>query len=179
MCDKEETQNHFLQCTGCDKRRTIRNQFLSDIRSYLQQSYLNHSATHVIITCIGRWLEDTDIPTLVDFQITDDNLLSHAYNEQCEIGWDQWFRGPISSKWGEIYSNDITTHVHQTRNTQRLPPADKWAEKWIVKIYDFVRSEWTLRNEEEQSSSRSNCGAERKTNSEDFVEQNKSKILPK
>jgi hypothetical protein len=147
-CGDLETQIHIYRCESCEVRSSLRKKYLQDLRFYLENSRLNYTTTRVIVMSLSANLEGYDPLDLEEMAPDASELLRLAFEEQDEIGWSQWFKGRLSSKWGEIYAQDLsnTNHsiLHQT--------SEKWGKKLIYDAFQFVLSAWTIRNDIEHGS---------------------------
>jgi hypothetical protein len=56
------------------------------------------------------------------------------------IGWENWFKGRITSTWGILYTHDLETTNHGLRNQTPV----KWAKKVIELTWGFVLCNWTI-----------------------------------
>jgi hypothetical protein len=146
LCQQLETQDHILQCRYCEKRCTNRAQFIIDLKSFLQQSYLEADSIRVITNCTQAYLQGDDTPTALQLGIVNNTTLLRAFEEQSAIGWNNWFRGRITKKWGEVYTNSVRSTIGNAYNGPRILPPEAWAIKLICKLWDHVRQAWQLRN---------------------------------
>jgi hypothetical protein len=69
----------------------------------------NSTTIRVISSHVTAWLNHQTSPDMSVIAPDSSEFLLQAVLEQKNIGWDQWFRGRISKKWGELYNNDIKT----------------------------------------------------------------------
>jgi hypothetical protein len=67
----------------------------------------NTTTIRTITTMLNTWLNETEPPELYEIAPEASEHLKQALIDQQNIGWDQWFRGRISIKWGELYNHDI------------------------------------------------------------------------
>jgi hypothetical protein len=70
-------------------------------------------------------------------------LLRAAINEQNRLGWDQWFKGRISRKWGEIYLQNMI----ETNQTVTPIIVERWGKKLVQLTFRFVLDSWQTRND--------------------------------
>jgi hypothetical protein len=45
--------------------------------------------------------------------------------EQTDIGWHQWFKGRLSTTWGDMYNYD----TQQPSHIVRFPSSKRWGKK--------------------------------------------------
>jgi hypothetical protein len=102
LCKEAETQAHILQCKFCEQRTTARRQFIIDIKSFMNQTYLSIDTIQVISSCLFAWLNQEEIPT-VEYN----EMLLRAYKEQTELGWENWFKGRLTRTLREVYIKHI------------------------------------------------------------------------
>jgi hypothetical protein len=62
---------------------------------------------------------------------------------QTNIGWEQWFRGSISIRWGELYNHDIQNPPFPLFQ----PSAARWVKKMLVRMWKFELQAWQIGNE--------------------------------
>jgi hypothetical protein len=149
VCHELETQQHILQCTGCMLRNTARKQYLVDLRSYFEQTYVSPTTTHVILSSVSAYINGHAPPTLQFFGLENTTSLALAFVEQSNIGWDQWFKGKLSKKWKDVYEHDLHHGILQTNNHPRVIAAEVWATNIIYRTWEYVRNSWQIRNDSE------------------------------
>ena len=101
----------------------------------------------ILIRSIRSFLTGTN-PTL-NWTTTDpiQETIKRAFEDQCEIGWTNFFVGRISSQWKlaqerwytDISSNGIKLPRHQTSQT--------WATNLCRRVIFFALNRWQIRNE--------------------------------
>ena len=67
-------------------------------------------------------------------------FVTRAYQEQDDIGWENLFRGYITSQWGQ------TTFEHMTYQ-QRYTRAHEFNKKAITAILEYTEAIWAKRND--------------------------------
>jgi predicted RNA-binding Zn-ribbon protein involved in translation (DUF1610 family) len=102
-----ENHHHVLKCPKCNKRNIRRKQYLMDIKDKLKILGTNDDTSRTIVSNIQAWLYNQQKPILLEIVPDASDLLRKAVAKQDQIGRDQWFRGRISSSWGELYSQEI------------------------------------------------------------------------
>jgi predicted RNA-binding Zn-ribbon protein involved in translation (DUF1610 family) len=140
LCGELEHQKHIYRCESCTVRANIRVKYLKDLRYYLENSRLKPTTARVIVQCVQAHLEGYDSPDIEDMAPDASSLLIQAIEEQEEIGWDQWFKGRLSKKWGEIYDIDLCTINHNLRHQT----SQRWATNLIKDIFKFVLEFWSV-----------------------------------
>jgi hypothetical protein len=140
-----ESQNHIIQCLNCPKRKILKKNYILMLESYFQHTGINETTKRVILKYIGAWISQQETPELKDIAPEASHSLKQAVEDQNKIGWDQWLKGRISIKWGEMVNYDLIN--------KKVPKAGMSAEKWgkevIVKSWQFVLECWFTRNESE------------------------------
>jgi hypothetical protein len=94
---------------------------------------------------IEAFFEGYDSPNLQDIVHDPSDLLIRAFQEQEEIGWDQWMKGRLSKTWGIIYGVDLS---HINHNIPHQTP-DRWGKKLVATTFNFVLECWICRIEAE------------------------------
>ena len=69
------------------------------------------------------------------------NNLKRAFESQCRIGWDQFFRGRITLCWQAVIAN----YYHERHPGPAFTP-DQWMQTTINAIWDFSLTLWRQRN---------------------------------
>ena len=67
--------------------------------------------------------------------------LQQAFESQCNIGWDQFFRGHISLGW----QTAITLYYHDRHPRTAFTP-EQWMRTTINALWDFSLTLWRHRN---------------------------------
>jgi hypothetical protein len=140
-----ETQNHVLQCTGCDKRHKLKKNYLLSVYNIMEKLNTNDELARVIVMCISAWLCGQEIPRFKDISTGELSGLEEAYNDQAKIGWEHMLRGRWSIKWGNIYNISKKTRESSQPNLS----AEKWGKDIIVLTWRFALDLWRSRNEDE------------------------------
>jgi hypothetical protein len=99
--------------------------------------------------------------------IQENTLLYSAYTDQSKIGWDQWLKGKVACAWQPVYIHDIRRNVNQSGTPHRVPTAPVWATKLIIMTWEYVRTCWKFRNDEEHG------------NNQDPIATQKDKLIQK
>jgi hypothetical protein len=137
------TQEHIIQCNGCEERIKIKKHYLRNLYRIMENNETGKDLARVIGTCVSNWINGEDIVNLKDLADNPKKILIDAYKEQKQIGWDQFMKGRLTIKWGEAFnkyrSDMITTKKHLT--------AEKWGKDIIVESWKFVMDIWKNRNE--------------------------------
>jgi hypothetical protein len=71
----------------------------------------------------------------------DDIGLVQAFHEQSAIGWDQFLRGRISRKWGEVY-------LMVGKPKTEVASSTRWTKQLVLALWDYAVSLWKFRNGE-------------------------------
>jgi hypothetical protein len=137
-----EDHCHLLQCNACPKRKNLRKKYISDLKDKLYVLGTNHDTTRLIVANITAWLLNQDEPSVIVVVPNASKHLKQANTEQKAIGWNQWFRGRLSTKWGDLYNHDITT----TETLMKFPSSKKWGKDIVKLTLTFVMDSWYARN---------------------------------
>jgi hypothetical protein len=138
-----ECENHILQCEKCEIRKKGRNTYLKTLQDTMIKMGTNSTTIRVIISYLRAWLNNAKMPNLEEIAPDASVHLKATVRSQSEIGWEHWFRGRISIKWGELYNNDIE---HPPFPLFR-PSAIRWGKQVIIDTWNFVLNSWQTRNE--------------------------------
>jgi hypothetical protein len=143
VCTNEiESNDHILRCTKCQERTKSRKKYIEQLQRIMTKMGTNTTTTRVIIAHLRVWLGDTTGPKLVEVAQEASTELKQAIEDQEKIGWDQWFKGRISLKWGELYNEDIKKpNILITR-----PSSLRWGRSVILETIKFMLEVWQIRN---------------------------------
>lgn len=118
---------HLLQCP-CFLRKNIREDFIGDLLIKLQ--YENNVQLDTIIgNAVAAWLNNKSIPD-IDSKLPE--LIIKAYVSQCNIGWDKFLQGKISSIWKEVINLDNKK-------------SENWGQTIISHSFQFFLNCWEQR----------------------------------
>jgi len=67
--------------------------------------------------------------------------IKEAFEKQCEIGWDEFLRGRISSRWGNIMQT-----YYRTMNLGSFRNGMAWEVKVIHTMWQIFLQTWQARN---------------------------------
>jgi hypothetical protein len=140
-----ECNKHIIQCTSCNKREKLRKQYIHNLQTEMIKMGTNSTTIRVISAHLRAWFQETSPPDMNEIAPEASYQLQQAVKEQTSIGWDQWFRGRITRKWGELYNYDIKT----PNIIIRRPSALKWGQTINCLNFKFVLEAWHARNENE------------------------------
>jgi hypothetical protein len=98
--------------------------------------------TKVIVLSKKAWLHDEKKPDIKEIVPDASIHLLQAIGEQEKLGWSQWFRGKITTSWGDLYNHDIS----KPNNLVKFPSANRWGKEIISLTLSFVLECWKERN---------------------------------
>jgi len=145
-----ETENHILRCQH-DQLHATRYTALAKLESTMAVISTPRDVSTAIIYGLRSWMEneryngiEPDIewpPPTFDYHPTHHAPIQQAFEQQCEIGWDEFLRGRISSKWGatvnEYYRNMNLNQYHSDKT---------WETKVIHSTWQIFLQTWQARN---------------------------------
>jgi hypothetical protein len=140
-----ECNNHILQCPKCKTKIKLRKSYIQNLTNLMIKMGTNSTTIRVLISHTRAWLEDLEMPNMSEIAPEASLELIKAVEEQTKIGWDQWFRGRISIRWGELYNNDI----QKPNILIKRPSALRWGREIIKQTFQLVLESWYKRNETE------------------------------
>ena len=142
-----ETVDHLYLCESTERRRAILDRF----QSFHFKLRELKTATHIIRalqTGSIAWIEGRQSPNVETLMLPDNKLgllISRAYQEQNELGWNVLFRGFWTKSWRmaqeEEFSNMRSRDVQDT--------GKRWAARTQLWYYDLFELIWGLRNADE------------------------------
>ena len=100
---------------------------------------------------VTSWLMNKETPPINHVSYLASEILADTYEEQTSIGWDQFIRGRISSKWGIMmrYAYDMiqsqNVHVNTTSKKRKFYSPDLWAKGLISLNWEYVNLLWVDR----------------------------------
>jgi hypothetical protein len=123
----------------------LRQTYISNLQKTMIIIGTNSTMIRIIITMINAWLHDVEPSLLSEIAPEASEYLKEAVEEQNSIGWEQWFCGRLSIKWGELYNEDIKIpNIFCTR-----PSSNRWGIKIIQETWKFIIDCWKIRNNKE------------------------------
>jgi hypothetical protein len=140
-----ETQEHVIQCNGCEERIKNKKNYLRNLYRIMENNETDKNLARVIGTCVTNWINGEDITNLKVMTDNPPKILIDAYKEQKHIGWDQFMKGRLTIKWGEAYNK----YRSEEKINKKYLTAEKWGKDIIVVSWKFVMDIWKNRNENE------------------------------
>jgi hypothetical protein len=108
----------------------------------------NTTTMKVLVAYIKAWLMNDEPPCLSEIAPDASKYLIEAVNDQNKLGCDQWLRGRISIKWGELYNEDIL----RATKPIKYASASRWGTSVIAETWKLVLECWAERNKSEHDS---------------------------
>jgi hypothetical protein len=137
-----EKQHHIIQCPHCTKREYLRKEHGHNINKYFVNTETNPAPSRVLKHYIMSWINDKTPELLNNLMDDASPKLSQAVTDQMEIGWENFMKGRLSSKWSEMYNHNL---LHKTKENKRMT-AQKWGKDLIILLWNFVYECWTARS---------------------------------
>ena len=137
-----ETVEHLLECT---QPEAIENKMKGILK--LQKWLKDVETAPGIIECIIHALtagSGCSFHEMTRAQSNDqelNNLISNAARMQDRIGWQNFTRGRISTKW-----RIAQDHFLRKVNEGKKRSSKTWCTNFLVKMYHFVYEQWEFRN---------------------------------
>jgi hypothetical protein len=152
-CQKTpETQLHMFICDPNPNRTAALIELTTGGSTYKE----HHHFTQVMTDCIEQWLHnptgtpsanDVACPTLAPYDTLLPNhmmdTLREAITEQTEIGWENLFRGFISSKWRDMASQ----HMLNPEATPNKADGNLRSGTIIQRLQGYIQLIWKGRND--------------------------------
>jgi len=144
-----EKENHILRCIH-PKLTELHNKGLLALDQTLERLDTPVDLSTAIIHSLTSWFDNDSSygpePAVEWPPPTFQYLEAHAhiqaaFEEQCVIGWDEFLRGRISTKWGSIIQ-DFYTKTNAKENRNRMA----WEVTVIKSTWNIFLSCWQLRN---------------------------------
>jgi hypothetical protein len=111
----------------------------------MEANETEENLSRVIGNCIRCWINGEDIPQMKELADNPSKELIEAYKEQNHIGWDQFVKGQLTIKWGEVYNLERS----KKHSEKRFLNAEKWGKDIIVVSWKFFIDIWRKRNDNE------------------------------
>ena len=144
-CGNEETALHHLSCPKIPGY---------DLRSINRWMSHNNTAPPVqlaIITSLKAWINSDPTPLFSGNEHDPlERITSLAHSEQSIIGWNQAFKGRISTKWMTAQSMWYDNMRHNQNSKKKFPKSytgPLWAKKLIAQLIYYNLNRWQIRNE--------------------------------
>lgn len=94
---------------------------------------------------VGWWLltDESTAPRAMTYGsvLPQDILITSAYCELTQLGWDQLMHGCMSSCWGRAY-------VYITKSSSLIQDAQKWEKQVIQLLWNLSLNIWNYRNKD-------------------------------
>ena len=136
MCSQDNEDNaHLLRCKN-RMVQTRRTDLMANINKFLKDSQCAPALKIVIPDAILRWLRG-EKPKCVSTTKQGHDL----WEAQQSLGWDQFFKGRVHYKFGDLQEAYQVIHHHKQND------GAQWASKLIAIIWRWVHTTWLARNE--------------------------------
>lgn len=99
---------------------------------------------------IKAWMEQTELPKIVDGVPNASNTMKKAFKEQTAIGWNQIFRGRISEQWGHM----INYAIENNKQKQKYSTSETWGRDLITIAFRAALAMWIEQNKIEHGDSK-------------------------
>jgi hypothetical protein len=111
----------------------------------MEANETEENLSRVIGNCIRCLINGEEIPQMKELADNPSKELIEAYKEQNNIGWDQFVKGQLTIKWGEVYNVERS----KKHSEKRFLNAEKWGKDIIVVSWKFFIDIWGERNDYE------------------------------
>ena len=146
-CGEIDDQLHYMKCQSSyfvEARKYAWKKFRNALKNYK----LNSSMIAVMWVGVQRWVynelddeENNDLPLGDDITQEQCALLTQAFEEQKEIGWEHFIVGRIAKGWGIYYMNKIQDDEEQEGKVMRF------TRNLVKATWTFTLSVWGSHNE--------------------------------
>lgn len=146
ICMSEnETQQHFLPCTGCVLINKMRKEYLYKLRVLMENTRMTPVIQQSIYWNVNNWLYQIPIVDVQSISPDASNVLIRANTQLLSIGWENCLKGRMSREWGTLKFLEIKTKGTPTR----YATLEKWAVEMILLTWNFLFETWLQRNKYE------------------------------
>jgi hypothetical protein len=134
-----ETVDHLYLCESTERRRAI----LDCFHSFHAKIREIKTSTHIIRalqTGSLAWLEGRPCPTIDTLLLPDTELgrlITQAYSEQSDLGWNVLFRG----FWTETWRKAQELELRHMRGREMMDTGERWAAKaqmWFYDLFELI-----------------------------------------
>jgi Zn finger protein HypA/HybF involved in hydrogenase expression len=143
--DVIEDKDHIMQCPKCPVRTKLRSNYMSKLKNTMLLLGTNSTTMRAILAKVRAWLYQEQQPNLKELIPEASQYLLDAISEQDEIGWEHWFRGRITIKWGELYNDDIK----KPNILLKHPSSTKCGTTVILEGWNLLDECWRQQNKAE------------------------------
>ena len=133
---RTEPENHVFRCSAPD-RQTHRREVFATFEIALRKIRTSPPLHNFILHALHRWV----LTGRNDFQTTTKAFRALTIS-QAAIGWDQMFRGRITTRFALIQE---AYHRQQDHDIQKATGAI-WSKRFILLLWDAFESIWAFRN---------------------------------
>ncbi len=138
-----ETITHMLTCPNTDAvtyRNSMWQMLLTKLKALDTHRSILDCFEYGLSNWTGNHTSDMHAPTRGSVKPLD-TLLTQAFNDQCDIGWEQFLRGRISIYWRRAYGQSFQNSRHPGRHTDKA-----WSSALIKLLLMYSRLVWKYRN---------------------------------
>jgi hypothetical protein len=139
-----EDTNHVIRCP-CDARSQARTAAFTALKQQLAKQHTPTIMATLLTDSMEHWIHRRRI-AIPEWPLPHEPImqdLTRAFNEQRNIGWDQFLRGRLAKSWADA----IHTYYQLKRPGTAFTP-DQWMRKTITALWTFSLTLWRHRNAE-------------------------------
>lgn len=136
-----EDTNHVLNCPS-DDREQARTQAFTILRQHFQKQHTPNVLTDLICDSMNNWIQRRRIVPPQENNPDEPIMqaITIAFHSQKRIGWDQFFRGRLSTDWNKA----IDIYYRDRRPGNAYTP-EQWMRTTINAIWTFSMTLWRQR----------------------------------
>jgi hypothetical protein len=136
-----ENEDHIIRC-WIPSRHKIQNEWRHEFTTFLSESHTSIAIKDSLCYGFHNWLESgRNTPGIPPLPTRKADVMQ-AYNEQANIGWQNFIRGRMTITWGTLINRHVAKQKRYTFN------AEHWGTKLMSIHWKYILRIWETRNKE-------------------------------
>ena len=142
LCKKDiETCDHIYKCEH-ELMTKSRDTHLNECLTKIRQIGTSEKLARRFKIIMTQWTKK--FPVQIPPKIKGERKLRKAMKEQKKLGWDNFIRGILSKKWGEI---QLKYSLRKRNIKRKVGQIDRWSEEITLALLTFSTNMWKTRCE--------------------------------
>ena len=143
-CNSIETNDHVTSCSN-PRREKLRRELRSNVAKTLDKHYTHQHIKECILLGVHKLTTNDTTPIdLTDLSFTPTGKILQALEEQQAIGWLNFYRGRISSKWLDAQNDHAQQHTNQANQD-----TVQWASQLATTLWHGFLQIWEERKQDQ------------------------------
>ena len=144
-CNSVETNDHVTTCPST-RREKLRREMRTNVSKMMDKYDTHPHIKECIIIGITKIFKSDTSPILpTDLSFTPAGKIHDALAEQHDIGWLNFYRGRISTKWITAQAD----HAQRNNNQTKRQDSTQWASQLITTMWHSFLQIWEERKQDQ------------------------------